>query len=515
MPDFQLLLHKNFDHTLRDLSPNTQRKVTWAQVLLGTRGRTPNVKGTLGRNARWRRTPVQGNHYYMWWIPKSESPLAGVNGVQNGNLGLDSIHTILIHSVRHHDDTDRTLSIGDLDDYRSVHLKSLDPRFDEQAAIATRPDEPGASITTIKGLPGSGKTVALLYLLRDLVDEAGDGRILYVTYTTRLKHAAQEFVESHFAGTPDAGRVQIVTLNELLADLTGVRSYPEPFGELDEFYTFLELQNPADLGGWRRYPRTLFTEIRAHLLGRDFPAGYDWAEQNLGGDGIDPLAYAGERELPLDEAEIAYDLARRVGGMRFFRDQLAARRGLAELIDDQAPAWLNGLDALVVDEVQDLTLLQIAFLAELVRTRARNVRTAAPLRLVVAGDESQIVQPSGFDWGMTKYLLGEQLGTWPVEYNFERQRRSPANLAQLIDNSWHFYAHLAKPLRPSARRRRAAETPGEIDDSQGTVYLAPVPDAVSADQVQTIVELAEATGTNLPPASTGDPTKSNFNGWRF
>ena len=94
MSEYRLLQHKDFERSLQDLSPTTQRKTVWAQVLLGTRGRTPNVKGTMGRNARWRRTPVQGNHYYMWWIPQSESLLSRRgNDVDDANVSADSTGT--------------------------------------------------------------------------------------------------------------------------------------------------------------------------------------------------------------------------------------------------------------------------------------------------------------------------------------------------------------------------------------------------------------------------------------
>ena len=202
MSTYRLLLHESFDESLQNLPLTTQRKAVWAQVLLGTRGRTPIVKGTAGRNARWRRTPVQGNHYYMWWIPQSESPLADatidISGDLtdgNGGNGADAVNTILVHSVRHHDRTDEPIRTGSLTEYRAVPVASLDPRFDEQKAVSAYLTADDLSVVTIKGLPGSGKTVALLYLLRDLINMPGDGRILYVTYTRRLKRAAREFVE--------------------------------------------------------------------------------------------------------------------------------------------------------------------------------------------------------------------------------------------------------------------------------------------------------------------------------
>ena len=502
MAQYQLLLHKDFAATVRDLPPTTQRKAIWAQVLLGTRGRTPVVKGTAGRNARWRRTPVQGNHYYMWWIPQSESPLADASiapGSNHRSSAPDTVNTILVHSVRHHDQTDEPIRTGSLAEYQALPVESLDPRFDEQKSISRQMAEGALSIATIKGLPGSGKTVALLYLLKDLLAMPGNGRILYVTYTPRLKRAAQEFIFSHADpahGDPLA-RVHVATLNEVLHELTGVTSYAEPFAEMREFYAFLARQNPVDLGLWRKYPRTLFTEIRAHLLGQDFPNNYDWAQDNRGGGGIDVAAYAEERELDLDEAALANTLAQRVRSMRFFQDQAAARLGLSQLIGGTGPSWLTEMDALVIDEVQDLTLLQIAFLTELVRVRTSRLPDR-PLRFAVAGDESQIVQPSGFDWGMTKYLVGEQLDVWPDEFNFEYQRRSPDNLADLIDNTWDFYGHLPKSLRPSARSRRA--TDGD-SATQGHIYLCAPPTArQAAADLAAVRQLFLAEERELPTA---------------
>ena len=79
MPGYRLLKHRSYDDSAAHLPPAIRRKATWSQVLLGARGRTPSVKSTTGYNHRWRRTPVQGYHYYLWWIPLSESALAETN----------------------------------------------------------------------------------------------------------------------------------------------------------------------------------------------------------------------------------------------------------------------------------------------------------------------------------------------------------------------------------------------------------------------------------------------------
>ncbi|RIK37216.1 MAG: hypothetical protein DCC55_25010, partial [Chloroflexi bacterium] len=446
---YRLLKHKGYDESLDRLPQSIRHKAAWAQVLLGMRGRTPSVKGTRGLNARWRRTPVQGNHYYMWWIPRSEGVVAGP-----ASDGPET-NTILIHSVRHHDETDEPIDAGSLADYEEISLSTLDPRYKEQFDLSRHVNSDQMALAAIKGLPGSGKTVSLLYLVKDLAQRPDLRKILYVTYSSRLKRAAREFLLAQDNAVSQA--VTIRTLGEIEHDLTGLSSAGEPFGELRDFARFVELQTAATLGPWKKHPQALYTEIRAHLLGKTFPPGFSLPDHRLAdllhANGERQIeAYAAARDLDLPAATLVVNFAERLHGGRFFQDQRAAQRAIELLHKGRLPGWLAELDALVVDEVQDLTLVQIALLGELVRARLRR-RPDAPFVLTVAGDESQIVQPSGFDWGVTKELLGEQLGIWPEEFEFYYQRRSPRNLGQLIDNSWRFYRHVPKTHRPKARRQ--------------------------------------------------------------
>ena len=52
MPSFRLLRHRNYRRFTAHLPAYIQRKPDWAQVLLVTRWRTPNVQSTQGYNAR-------------------------------------------------------------------------------------------------------------------------------------------------------------------------------------------------------------------------------------------------------------------------------------------------------------------------------------------------------------------------------------------------------------------------------------------------------------------------------
>jgi hypothetical protein len=217
MSSYRLLKHKNYDRSAEHLPEMIQRKAIWAQVLLGMRGRTPSVKGTTGLNARWRRTPVQGNHYYMWWIPGSES-----NVVDHYAEAEKAGNTILIHSIRHHDETDDPIELGSLDDYEEVAVDKLDPRFAEQYEVSERVNSEYVALATIKGMPGSGKTVSLLYLVKDLAQRLDMQKILYVTYTGRLKRAAREFLQAQ--GEEIIHIVKSCTRSEIEQEITGLAS---------------------------------------------------------------------------------------------------------------------------------------------------------------------------------------------------------------------------------------------------------------------------------------------------
>lgn len=495
MSGYRLLKHRQYDRSTEHLPDSIRRKALWAQVLLGTRGRTPSVKATTGYNARWRRTPVQGYHYYLWWIPLSESEL----GVRTPDSPMAP--TILVHSIRHHDETDDPIALTSLDEFEEVSLASLDPRFDEQSAVSRQVQAAPIVPATVKGLPGSGKTVALFYLVRDLVVDQGLEHLLYITYTGRLKRAAREFLS---AQAPElAQRVHVRTLAELEKELTGLPAALDPMSELADFRRFLEMQPASSLGLWRRHPSALYTEIRAYILGRTFPAGYPLPKQRMAEaifheDAWDIDAYAAGRGLPRDAAGVAARLAERLQSDRFFLDQVAARRALAMLYQRdhvrKLPGWLRHIDGLVVDEVQDLTLLQIAFLAEIARLFAHE-RTMA---VVVAGDESQIVQPSGFDWGVTKDLLREVLGANPQEFEFRHQRRSPRNLAYVIDNAWNFYGRLPKSLRPSANRQSFLDDSDvelsvsshrpDANEENGRLLICPLPTSMQQQNAESALE---------------------------
>ncbi len=494
MTAYRLLRRHDYDNLVAQVPLAVQRKATWAQVLLGTRGRTPTVKSTTGLNAAWRRTPVQGSHYYLWWIPASETPLHFNGGAARPHAPA-LLPAILVHSIRHHDETDRPLDVGAAADYEPVEVGLLDPRFEEQSQIGMAADAPGVTFNLIEGMPGSGKSVALIYLARDLTLRPHMGKVRYITYTERLKRSAREIFDG--LGPEISRHITVHTLNDVVKDLLADKHggaqaaatlVSTPYAELRSFARELESLNPRDVGPWRDYPLTLYTELRAEVVGRTFPQGYqlprhrDEQLRRRGGE-IDVARYARMRRLEARAAESAIALGERLRG-RYFIDQVLAGQALDKVLrSDALPNWLAHTDAIIVDEVQDLTLLQIALIGEMARRRVKSLPDR-PFTLTVAGDESQIVQPTGFKWGVAKDLLAEAVNTHPERHEFGEQRRSPPLLASLIDASWGFYASLPKQLRPSARQGNpvdASSAPArELDAEPGLAILLPPPAADEA-----------------------------------
>jgi hypothetical protein len=244
----------------------------------GHTGPHPNVKTTTGYNARWRRTPVQGYHYYLWWIPLSESELAG------RAAGSQAAPTILVHSIRHHDETDNPIDLASLDEFEEVPLISLDPRFDEQHAVGRQFQMAPIVPATVRGLPGSGKTVALFDLVRDLVLEGAGAAAL------RHLHKPPQTGSARVSGAqaPElAQRVHIRTLAELEKELTGLPALSDALSRIWPIFGAIWncSRRPAWGGGVAIRPPST-PRIRGPHLGAPSPPADPLPTQRLAEHGL-------------------------------------------------------------------------------------------------------------------------------------------------------------------------------------------------------------------------------------
>ena len=466
MATWNLQVHPDLWQSLETWS-TLKHKVDWTLVQLALHhGMTLSVKGWSGSQVAWRRTGVQGNHYYLWWVPQ------GVSGTEELGSG-QNVENVFVRDVRHHND-DTAPDLGRREDYHLIQLSEIDPRYKDQWAVADLPPS-GITIRVVSGLPGNGKTVALQFVVPDVakrferISEQPD--ILYVTYTNGLVEQAKTL----FAGYGVAARVKVCTFSQLEEEILdgsdGFSFGDRPDDDYRRFKDFLERQSDTELGPWRKDPESLWSELRASLVGMALP--FSWSLELKGkihqiNDGkiLDREIY-GQIRHPVDAVLLdkAYNLGDRVIEQGILAEQDRAYKAIQNLQQHPGkPNWLTHLNAVIVDEIQDLTVRQIALLAEVGRQATKNRNETTPFLFVIGGDESQIVQPSGFDWGIVKNLLRERLGNDPHEYELRIQRRSPKRLAQLINRSWELYKVLPKGMRPKGK---AESEIGENDAEDG------------------------------------------------
>lgn len=464
MTPWELLVHQDLSDQLETWD-HLRRKVDWTMVqLAATGGSSTIVKGHTGSEISWRRTPVEGNHFYLWWVP------VGVSGTES-SAGNGQDRTILVRGVLHHDD--EADSLGHDDDYEPLDVSALDPRYEDQRAVAAPPFD-NVDVRVVVGSPGSGKTVALLFSAINsiarwpLAGSSDQKSVLYVTYTRGLAEQAENYFGTY--GVDD--KVEALTFDQLLARIIGARSeasaHRRDQAAKAAFMKWLGHQPDHTVGPWRDYPGLLWGELRSYLLGMALPI--EWQRQGLrqmpaSGRVLSLADYLDIRSQslrdhtgPIDNEalETAHRLAENaIEEEAFFEEQCRARSAVLALSEGKREtAWLDSFNTIAIDEIQDLTLLQISAIVETARLAASGEREV-PLLFVAAGDESQIVQPSGFDWGQTKDLFSQRLLQHPRDFPLRNQRRSPRRLAQLITDSWGLYSSLPKGLYPKAEARSA------------------------------------------------------------
>lgn len=476
MTGHTLLVHPDVDNWMRN-QPDLRRRVDWLLFELTSRGDAGRPKGIVGPSAlvtdapalRWRRSGVGGYHYYAWWFPAT------------GWDGIDDGRTIVVRAVRHHDEM-KPLAAGAPETYQERSLDELDPLTEEQREVIAAE----ARVRLVVGQPGTGKTGALIFTA---VEEARrlppESRLLYITLSRRLVSSAQEMLD----GVPDLGRrVEVVALADLLGRWSGLeRSRVADSEEAEEqaFRGSVGGFAPRDLATWQGSDRALWAEVRAHVLGSALPF---------------PLT---RRRWPAADEPILREstyMGRRAGQLGS-RVAQAARHAAQVFLDRQdlpslqREAWdaiaridrgaldreLRAIGGLIVDEIQDLTLLQIGVLAKAAQ-RAGELQMAAgvgygPL-FVAAGDESQVVHPSGFDWGSTKDVLTEILDTTPREITLRLNQRSPVPLIEVANRTSKLYDDLPREYRPrgSAKADTGDAPGGEVGEVALTTVSPDDPD---------------------------------------
>jgi len=262
-----------------------------------------------------------------------------------------------------------------LNDSRTqFHLLDKPIVFDDAQEQAYRLPAPLVLI----GSAGSGKTAVTLAKLRQ-----ASGRVLFVTLSSYLARAAQSLYAAH-GYENSAQEVEFLSYREFLETLR------VPVGREVTL---------ADFRGWfNRHPQAakVLGELDAHALYEEFRGVLGAAPDGP----LDLAAYCalGARQslLPPEHRPAAHAL---FGRYRQWLDE-------AGLFDPNlvAHAWRNdaaaladvGFDFIVIDEVQDLTPVQLALVLATLKH---------PGQFLLCGDSHQIVHPNFFSWSAVKSLF--------------------------------------------------------------------------------------------------------------
>ena len=450
---YPILLHESMGETLPDV-PGIRRRLSLVLQHLAANGRPSVVKGCNDpQNRGWRRTPMGGSggmQYYLWWtVGGSRMIPADVHH----RLGMR--RSIWVRTVRHHDDVS-PLDPGDTSN-EYYPLAQPDITGQDEAFVETpwtesqlafvRAPEP---IRIVYGHPGSGKTTTLWRAVTSHTDEG----ILYTTWSRELAQLASAYFDTF---GPASNRVSLYDVRTLLGMLCR-RDIPrltqgQQVRALSDAIADARIQR-GTLGPWSGRMEELYAEIRAVLLGMAVNAestvrtqeGYVRLSRNgymhlrAGEGGI------GERAADAFMAIISR-LERNQSISAIYPEIIAASTALDLLRKDLLPDGFDEFDRVVIDEVQDLTLVEVHALTELCLALGRK-RGQYP-RLLISGDEGQTVRPSGFDWGQFNDLLNRQFSSSAREVALETRLRSPRRISGVLRNASTLYRSLERGLRPS------------------------------------------------------------------
>ena len=226
----------------------------------------------------------------------------------------------------------------------------------------------------IVGSAGSGKTAVTLTKLRE-----AQGRVLYVTQSAYLAQSARALYDAHGYDNP-AQEAEFLSYREFLETLH------VPSGREVDFNAF---------SGWfdrHRAAAKALGDIDAHALFEEFRGV-------IGAQPAGPLTLVDYLALGARQSLLA-PAAREAAHLLFGRyRQWLTEAGLFDLnlvAHEWRPLAQGTYDFIVIDEVQDLTGVQLAIVLGCLKS---------PGQFLLCGDSNQIVHPNFFSWAAVRSLF--------------------------------------------------------------------------------------------------------------
>ena len=252
-------------------------------------------------------------------------------------------------------------------EHTAIHLLDKPISFDDtQEAIYRQP-----APLIVVGSAGSGKTALTLEKLKHC-----EGEVLYVTHSAYLAQSARDLYYAN--GFEHSGQEAV-----FLSYREFVESIHVPLGRE---------ANWRDFAGWFARMRQAFKEFDNHQVFEEIRGVIA-----AGADGVlsrDDYRTLGVRQsiFPVDQREKLYELFEK------YRAWLTEAKlyDLNLVAQEWQPLAAPRYDFVVVDEVQDITTVQLALVLKTLKK---------PGHFLLCGDSNQIVHPNFFSWSQVKSLF--------------------------------------------------------------------------------------------------------------
>lgn len=431
--NFKAYVHQEIlDSSRREFSTQVIKKcffVIRQYISQGSINNFKNCKDTANRG--WYRTPLASNHFYLWWTKQGELPLKG----------LDVSHdTYLFRCIRHHDlhEPIKAIDLKDFDEFTPKLANdfdfSVDPWGETEQLKFINSDEP---CRLVNGAPGSGKTSSLLRT----IETRDKQNVLYLTWSYDLAKVAENHLKSFATLESNYSCFDFsVFLSEINKEIA-VRNTLDK--SLKKFSEVISKFAASELDVWQKYKKQLFVEFRAHLLGS---FGYltpdDCASEMIREKYLLHRKYSNTAGIAWKIYKILVD---RGQIQEIFPELLFAIKAFSNIRNDQIPISFLNFTRIAVDEVQDLTVVDIKVILELYK-KIRSHQKKSPIMLI-AGDESQTIRPTAYHWGDLKTLMSEHK-ILSQDFSFSENLRCPKIINEIIISMNELYRLITKEDKP-------------------------------------------------------------------
>lgn len=309
--------------------------------------------------------------------------------------------------------------------------------------------------TIVRGIAGSGKTEIIIKAMHDLSKATTNEKILYLTLSLELKDSVQKKCE-----TFEHNNIQFETLKSLYRKYLNTDRNYENFNNFEEFIEYYknnenknyQLKNKIINFINNNNTFNIYSEIYGLINGYMLK---DWNRTNTYKITLDEYMNTIDDYKMFDQNEqkIIYDIADLYDEYCKNHDLLSYNHDSIDILN------MNGkekYDYIFVDEVQDLTEVQIAAVYSLVKNRNN---------ILLSGDEKQVINPTFFKVGRINQLFLKYekslLKTTPLNANF----RNSKSVTELIN----YYNSIRNKYLPALKIENMIEEESK-NASSGHVY---------------------------------------------